>query len=44
MKHASKLDPALTGNRTPINWLEAQCATTELALWRVGIREKGRKD
>ena len=30
MKHASNLDPAPTGNRTWVHWLEAQHATTEL--------------
>ena len=30
MKHASNLDPALTGNPTWVHWLEAQLATTEL--------------
>ena len=30
MKHASNLDPALTGNQTRVHWLDAQHTTTEL--------------
>ena len=33
MKHATNLNPTLTGNRTRVYWLEAQHATTELGPW-----------